>query len=183
MGMTINRKNILKYADKYDEQYRCTNDEKVEKEMKTLLRNQRYLKKEEFKKIVGWKTRNRSVHYCEENESDRVRKLTKRSFCVGDEKDRIESLLGQKGGLKGVGYPVASTILHFAFPNRYPIMDFRVIRSLGLKNPSIYRFEFWQKYCKEIQCISKKFDLDIRTVEKALWKYDKHHSGRKKRCK
>lgn len=63
-----------------------------------------------------------------------------------DERVRIESLLGSRRGLKGVGYPVASTILHFAFPSSYAIMDFRVIQSLGWKQPSSYTFDFWQRY-------------------------------------
>jgi Holliday junction resolvase len=97
--MRINKQNILRYADAYDQRYACIDDEKVEIEMKALLRNQRYLKKEELKRIVGWKTRNRSVHWCEENKPDKVIKITKHSFCVVDEKDRIESLQGRKGGL------------------------------------------------------------------------------------
>ena len=100
-----------------------------------------------------------------------------------DEKDRIESLLGRKGGLRGIGYPVASTILHFAFPNRYPIMDFRVIRSLNWDKPSTYNFSFWKKYYKRIRAISTKYSFPIRTVEKALWKYDELKFAKKKLCR
>jgi hypothetical protein len=184
MGMRINRRNILEYAKKYDQQYRDTDDRKVEEEMKLLLRTQRYLTCEDLIKIVGWKTRNRAVHHCKKNNPDKVRELTQCSFRMRDEKDRIESLLGQKGGLRGVGYPVASTILHFAFPNKYPIMDFRVIRSLDLEQPSSYTFDFWQRYCERVRGISKQYKLlTIRMVEKALWKYDKCHLGRKRECK
>jgi len=184
MRMTINIKNIQKYAAKYDEQYRGKDDEKTEKEMKNLLRNQRYLKKEEFKKIVGWKTRNRSVHYCEENKSDKVIRITKHSFSVVNEKDRIEYLLGQKGGLRGVGYPVASTILHFAFPKKYPIIDFRVLRSLwDMKKEDIrYDFRLWERYFNKVRAIAKKYRRPVRKVEKALWKYDEIKFGRRKTC-
>lgn len=182
--MIINRKNILKYADAYGQEYRCTDGEKVEIEMKALLRKQRHLKKEELKRIVGWKTRNRSVHWCEKNEPDKVIRITKRSFCVVDEKDRIESLIGHKGGLKGVGYPVASTILHFAFPEKYPIVDFRVLHYLwGLERPFRYDFRLWERYCNKIRTIAKDCRLPIRTVEKAIWKYDELNSGRRRTCK
>ena len=42
--MNINKKNVLKYADAYDKQYRGTADET---EMKRLLKKQRYLMKKE----------------------------------------------------------------------------------------------------------------------------------------
>ncbi len=166
--MKINKKNILVYEKIYDADYKPKH-RIVEEEMKRLLKKQRYLRREDLIKIVGWKTRNRSVHYCKENDSNKIRELTKRSFCVGDEKARIESLLT----LKGVSWRVASAILHFAFPSKYPIWDFRVLQSLDW--PERYNFNLWQKYCNEINKISKKYKLPIRTVEKALWKYSKEH--------
>ena len=166
--MKINKKNILVYEKRYDADYK-PKGRVVEEEMKRLLKKQKYLRRENLIKIVGWKTRNRSVHYCKENDSNKIRELTKRSFCVGDEKARIESLLT----LKGVSWRVASAILHFAFPSKYPIWDFRVLQSLDW--PEHYNFNLWQKYCNEINKISKKYKLPIRTVEKALWKYSKEH--------
>lgn len=180
--MNFNKKNILKYATAYDNQYKSTN-EKVEKEIKCLLKKQRYLKKEEFVKIGEWKSKRPRKHYkSKENDDLTVKKITRCSFSTKDERTKIEALIGQQGGLKGVGYPVASTILHFAFPHKYPIMDFRIIRSLGLKQPSTYKFDFWKGYCKKIQAISKKYSLLIRTVDKALWKYDELNSGRRRTC-
>jgi len=111
-----------------------------------------------------------------------IKRITRESFETEDEKICIESLLGQQGGLKGVGYPVASTILHFAFPDEYPIMDFRVISSLGWNKPSSYKFNFWDNYCKRIRYLSKKYGLSIRTVEKALWKFDKEQNSRFNKC-
>lgn len=37
--MNISKKNILKYAEKYDKQYKGSYGEEVEKEMKALLKN------------------------------------------------------------------------------------------------------------------------------------------------
>jgi endonuclease III-like uncharacterized protein len=168
--MIINRKNILEYADAYDQQYRCTDGEKVEIKVKLLLRRQGFLKKKELVEIGKWKSKRPIKHYrSEENDDLTIKEITKFSFNTKSEKARIKSLLA----LKGVSWPVASAILHFAFPNKYPIMDFRVIRSLGLEQPSTYNFSFWRKYCKEILVISQKCGMRIRTVEKALWKYDK----------
>jgi DNA-binding ferritin-like protein (Dps family) len=62
-------------------------------------------------------------------------------------------------------------------------MDFRVIHSLGWEQPSAYNFDFWQKYCRRIRAIAKKFRLPMRAVDKALWKYDEINSGKRKMCK
>ena len=176
MGMKITKENILKYAQKYDRDYK-EKGKKTEDEVKLLLRKQRYLTRKNLITIGDWKAPRARRHYSD-NRNHKVRKISKSSFSTRDEKARIESL----DSLRGVGYPMASTILHFAFPHKYPIMDFRVIRSLGLKQPSIYKFDFWKGYCKKIQAISKKYSLPIRTVDKALWKYDELNSGRRKTC-
>ncbi len=85
------------------------------------------------------------------------------------EQARIEPLTV----LNGVSYPVASIILHFAFPDKYPIMDVRAISSLGWEKPNSYNFDFWKKYCEMIQNISRETGESLRTIDKALWKYDK----------
>jgi ribosomal protein S8 len=177
MKMKITRKNILEYEEKYNQKYRGTDGSKVEKEMKRLLKNRGYLTRANLITIGDWKAPRARRHY-RKNRNQRVRKISKSSFSTKDEKKRIESL----DSLRGVGYPIASTILHFAFPHKYPIMDFRVIRSLGLKQPSTYKFDFWKGYCKKMQAIAKKYRLPMRTVDKALWKYDELNSGRRRTC-
>jgi hypothetical protein len=116
-------------------------------------------------------------HYKNKDNNDKtVREITSFSFKTKSEKARIESLRI----LNGVSYPVASAILHFAFPNKYPIMDFRVIWSLGWEQPSTYDFDFWQRYCEKIRGIATILNLPIRTVEKALWTYSKEHQNPKR---
>jgi hypothetical protein len=176
MEMKITNENIFKYAQKYDKDYK-QKSKKTEDRMKSLLKNQKYLTGKNLITIGDWKAPRARRHYSN-NRNHKVRKISKFSFSTRDEKARIESL----DSLRGVGYPIASTILHFAFPHKYPIMDFRVIRSLGLKQPSTYKFDFWKGYCKKIQATSNKYSLPIRTVDKALWKYDELNSGRRKTC-
>jgi len=170
--MNIKKENILKYAAAYDKRYRSTDDEKVEREMKRVLQKQRYLRKEELVKIGEWKLKRPTRHYkSKENDALTVKEITEFSLRTESEKAKIKSLLT----LKGVSWPVASTILHFAFPLKYPIMDFRVIWSLGWDQPSNYNFAFWQKFCKAINAISRRYKLPIRMVEKSLWEYSKEH--------
>jgi hypothetical protein len=175
--MITSRTNILKYANAYDQEYKDT-DKKVEIRMKLLLKRQRFLKKKELIEIGMWKSKRPVKHYrSKENDDFTVKEITKFAFDTKSEKARIESLLA----LKGISWPVASTILHFCFPEKYPIMDRRVIWALtGRKKPPSYNFDFWQKYCVEINKLSQKHGLPIRTVEKALWKYSKDHQKKRK---
>ena len=164
--MKITKAKIKEYAKIFDEYDTAAN---VEKEMKDWLKNNRYLDRKRFIKIGRWKSPRPEKHY-KNNDDLTVKRITRHSFATESEKERIECLLD----LKGVGYPVVSVILHFAFPGRYPIMDFRVIKSLGLKQPKSYTFAFWDEYCCKIRKISKSTGADIRTIDKALWQYNKN---------
>ena len=45
--------------------------------------------------------------------------------------------------LEGVGVPTASMLLHFAFPDDYPILDVRALESLGPRSRTVYPVEYW----------------------------------------
>ncbi len=170
--MKINKKNILNFAIKYDKKYKDTEYEKTEEEIKRLLKDQSYLTRKDLIKIGEWKSKRPKRHYnSNENNESFIKEITKFSFKAKSEKAKIKSLLT----IKGVSWPVASTILHFAFPNKYPIMDFRVIWSLGWEKPSNYNYEFWDKYCKKINYISKRYRVPIRLTEKSLWQFSKEN--------
>jgi hypothetical protein len=178
--LKINKDNIVYWSQKYDECY-GPKDKLNEERIKNLLIRQRYLTQKNLWDIMDWKAA-RVRNYANENAPSMIRRITRCSFETENERSRIESLLGQKGGLRGVGYPVASTILHFAFPDKYPIMDFRVIRSLRMKQPLAYKFDFWENYCKRIRHISEEYGFSIRIIDKALWKFDKDRYSRFNKC-
>lgn len=168
--MDINKESIKEYAGKYDERYRGTKDEAVEREIKAWFEAHRYLDKKEFIKIGLWKTK-RPQKYYESNDDLTVREITRFSLTTGSEEARIKALLI----LHGVSYPVASVILHFAFPNQYPILDFRVIWSVGCAKPKNYTLDFWENYCDMIRGIAEEIKMDIRMIDKALWMYSKEN--------
>lgn len=172
--MEITKGKIKEYVGKYDERYQGTSDELVENEVKAWLENNRFLDRERFIKLGMWKSPRPKRHY-EANDERKVKEITMSSFQTENEFQRLESLLGMNGGLKGVSYPVASVILHFAFPDRYSILDFRALWSLGWEQPTDYSFAFWQKYCQEIKRISDGTGQSLRTVDKALWEYSKRN--------
>ncbi len=167
--MEINKENVLKYAKRYDANAKLA-DVFVEKKTKAVLQKQRFIKQQELVEIGIWKSPRQKRRYAT-NDDLTVRELTKFSFSAKSERAKMGALLA----LNGVSYPVASVILHFAFPNQYPILDFRALWSLGWKQPSSYNFNFWQKYCNEIRKISKKLNLPLRVIDKALWQYSKEN--------
>lgn len=168
--MDITKDKIKEYAFRYNNRYKGTSDEIVEGEMKKWFEQNRYLDKDKFIKIGLWKSKRPKSKY-ESNDDLVVREITRFSLATKSEEARIKSLLV----LNGVSYPVASVILHFAFPERYPILDFRAIWSLGWSQPKYYAFSFWKNYCDEIKGISKKIGEDMRTIDKALWEYSKEN--------
>ena len=165
--MEFNKENIIELADRYPY---LTSDVAIEKEVKQWLKTNKYLNKELFIRLCCWKSPRPKRHYIK-NEERKIIEVTRLAFSTNNEKERIASLLT----LYGVSYPVASTILHFASPDKYPIMDFRVIESLGWKKPSYYSFKFWEKYCNKIRELSKQYNLSIGTIDKALWTYSKEN--------
>ena len=75
-------------------------------------------------------------------------------------------------GLKGVGEPVASAILHFYDKDDYPILDKYALCTLGINHPKVkYDALFWQEYVDF--CREKAYDhgVSMRILDRALWKY------------
>jgi hypothetical protein len=171
--MQLTKPNIEAYAARYD-QKRSRNDKVIEDKMKRKLENQRFLTKSEFVKIGIWKSSRQKKQY-PKNDKLADEEITAFSFSARTELARIGPLLA----LDGVSFLVASAILHFAFPDRYPILDFRVIWSLGWEQPTTYTFRFLQRYCSRIRRLALRLDLPLRTVEKAFWQYSRDHQKNK----
>ncbi len=84
-------------------------------------------------------------------------------------KARIEVLTN----LDAVRWPTASVILHFFHRDRYPIMDFRALWSISLPVPVQYNFDFWWPYVQFCRDLSKRTDMDMRTLDRAIWQLSK----------
>lgn len=170
--MNLSRSDILIYRKKYDILSRKLSDYLQEKQIRDWLNNKDYLNRKYFLKICMWKSKRPKKLYEDElNSEERIINITKLSFHSKDEYFKIKVLQL----LKGVSWPVASTILHFMQPSRYMIMDFRAIWSLGWQQPKSYDFYFWTRYTKTVRLISKKNKVSLRTLDKALWFYSKEN--------
>jgi hypothetical protein len=130
-----------------------------------------YYRRGEFLLVCAWKTA-RSTPKVALNTAPAVRTATRRALAEPDEALRMEALLS----LTGVGVPTASTLLYFAFPALYPILDVRALESLGVKPRSTYPTAFWLDYIAACRALAVSCDVSIRTLDKALWQWSKERS-------
>ena len=103
----------------------------------------------------------------ESNDEGYVTAITGFALQTKCERARIEVLTR----LDGVGWPTASVILHFFHCDRYPILDFRALWSVGEEVPSQYKFDFWWRYVSFCRRVADRNGRNMRTLDRALWAY------------
>jgi hypothetical protein len=134
-------------------------------------RGRGYYRRAEFVLVCAWKTV-RSTPKVALNTAPAVRAATRRALADPDEAARMQALLS----LAGVGVPTASTLLYFAFPALYPILDVRALESLGVRPRSTYPIAFWLEYLAACRVLASDCDVSLRTLDKALWQWSKERS-------
>jgi hypothetical protein len=87
---------------------------------------QGFYSRDDFLEVVRWKSA-RSIRLARRNSSADIAEATCAALDPVDEKARMTWLTS----LRGVAVPVGSALLHFALPDRYPILDYRALASLG----------------------------------------------------
>lgn len=162
----------IELIDHYASRYSYGRSELEVIENAEQIKNRGYLTKKELQIIGEWKTP-RSKSRIASNSEDYIKEITQIAFSTDNEKLRIEIL----NLLTGVSWPTASVLLHFYHIDRYPIIDFRALYSLSSEHikPQDYRFEFWQKYTEFTRGLADQADVDMRTLDQALWQYSKEN--------
>lgn len=129
-----------------------------------------HLARGEFLRLCAWKSP-RSRLRCRENSERNVATLTRAALATSDEALKVELLRL----LRGVEWPTASAILHFADTRPYPILDYRAAWSVGwsARTAPRYTLEFWLAYVEFTRGVAARSGLSIRAVDKALWQYSK----------
>jgi thermostable 8-oxoguanine DNA glycosylase len=166
------------WSAQYDEKYpagsKVHEDEQCLKKWLAEQSGPKSLDKERFLKLAGWKSERPKPRY-ERNSSAFVREVTELAFQASDDRLRMHILMA----LDGVGMPVASALLHFAFPDRYPILDFHVVRTLrraGLwrrgEAPDFTPAE-WLEFTQLMRRLASRLGVHMRDLDKALWAFDK----------
>lgn len=127
-----------------------------------------HMTREDLIAVARWKWRGgRTRQLCAENTEAEVVEITTASFGATSERLRIGTLLS----LRGVQWPMASVILHFTFPDQYPILDVRVMNTVG--GSPLYTYEKWVDYVGLCRRTAAEHGVSMRTLDKALWAFDK----------
>jgi hypothetical protein len=128
------------------------------------------LAKPDLLAIGKWKSP-RIVWSLDGNHETLVREVTTIALSARREEIRIGALLI----LRGVGWPVASVILHLCHRDRYPILDFRALWSVGSTVPQVYTFPFWWEYTEFCRQVARDAGVNMRLLDRALWQYSKEN--------
>ena len=166
MGLRFPESEICQWAEKY--KIPCAEKELID--LKPKVQKYGCLDREELFRLARWKSPRRAGDICK-NDPNYGKEITSWAFTATNERSRIEVLTL----LDGIAWPIASAILHLFHEDRYPILDVLALRSVGLKKPKQYSFSFWQKYvcfCRDVACRNQ---VDMRTLDRALWQYAKLH--------
>ena len=168
MRLRFDESKIRYYADKYlDEEKDYDNPvESVVDEVK----GRGYLTKSDLIALSYW-VRNRSTYRIKRHSDDFIKERT--GFALSSdtaEPDRINRLLE----LDGVKWVVASAILHWFHQDDYPIWSPPARNSVGIdKNSDAPKRGEWEAYVKFCRKLAKENGVNMRTLDRALWKYSK----------
>lgn len=145
-------------------QYDYGDDEVVAIGKKAQL--QGFLNRDQFIAIAGWKSSRPAKKHLQ-NDPKTIEEVTRFAFSTSVESLRLRSLTL----LDGVEARTASAILHLCHKNRYPMMDVRAFWSLGVEKPPTNWLAAWDEHVQACRTIADKADVDMRTLDRALWAY------------
>lgn len=165
----LSRGRVLALARAFD---RASGGSPEERALKRRLARRRrrgevYLDRADLVLVGEWKTARIRARIAR-NTDAAVRALTAIALGTGDEARRFRLLQG----LSGVGPAVASVILHFADPGRYPVYDVRVrtaLRRLGVRERFPPTPPGWVAYVRRLRALARRHRVSLRTLDKALW--------------
>jgi len=133
----------------------------------TAARTRGHYTREEFIRICRWKTIRVSKRL-EMNSAEAVERATGVALSSGpDERERMKALLS----LEGVSWGRASTLLHLALPDLYPILDRRVVHALGAGWPSAVTYDFWRSFVEAWREARERSGLSGRDFDRGLWQW------------
>jgi hypothetical protein len=125
----------------------------------------------DFAIIVEWKTRGRGRSRPARNGDAEIADALDLAVAARTERSSIAVLTG----LSGVEVPVASAVMTAVDPERFTIIDFRALWSLGVERRTYYSIGFYLDYLAACRRIAAAADTDLRTLDKALWQYSRKH--------
>ncbi|GAB6109506.1 hypothetical protein [Fusibacter bizertensis] len=178
-SLIINGHFIKHWHPKYD----CTeHDEEEYQEILKIVKNEVDRKgaitQNTFRRILDWKSKRIKGHV-NWNEFELYNQKIIESLKVIEDDEKVKILIS----LYGVGIPVASTILHFIYPDHFPIVDIRTVEVLKLSNglPNYKTVHFYRNTINGYRVFRNVFNnisklnenYSYREIDRALFAFHK----------
>ena len=126
-----------------------------------------YLSQPELRQMAKWKDRF-VPSKIDKNPLGLIEKITGEAFSLDDDWEKIKKLKE----IYGVAGSVASVSLHLYDPKKYPILDVHALRTIGIDNQKVnYDEPFWRKYVNLCRAKAERYDVSMRALDRALYKY------------
>lgn len=159
------REKILCWANRYT-LHAYDNSLALEEELLELadtIQQRRHMTKAELEKVVRWKSPRHLGRIRKNNSEAIVVQQTQASFETRNVCKSIEPLYR----LKYVGMAIASAILHLFHKDDYPIYDVHALRAVGEAADET----LWEDYVNFCRAIAKENEVDMRTLDRALYRF------------
>lgn len=120
-----------------------------------------------------WKSPRQRSRY-KKNDPALIEKVTGLAYQLDEPVLKLHVLTA----LEGVAVPVASTILYFLHPERFPIFDVRARSTLTssghwIRSPRDQSVAAWLAYVEIMRRLARRYRVSLRSLDKALFAYDK----------
>ena len=165
-----------RHSPAYEEEEGAQSFELEKRNLKTFPELKSFGRKE-CKFIGEWKVTGPYKHQLLDGKNQ-IRRVTRQAFKQRDPARAIDLLVNdhEGHGLRGAGYPVASTILTFHDPARYTVIDPRALMALHVlgriekpPKPGMYSGAFYSRYFAECRQLAREVRLGLRDVDRALY--------------
>ena len=125
-----------------------------------------YLTKAALFRVAYWKS-HRRAKLTLENPDGLIKEITEQAFTSTDDWEKLCALTE----LRGIGEPTTAAILHLYDKGQYPILDIHALWSVGLEKRQRHAYPFWPEYIAFCREIADRNRIDMRTLDRALWRY------------
>ena len=177
MNLRFCESKIDDLAIRYTE---CQDEDNREREEKLIgfrdrILRRGYLTKYELYTVARWKLYvygEDAAEPASKNPDDLIKVTTRQAFASTDDWEKLLSLTQ----LRGVGQSVASAVLHLYDERQYPILDVNALWSVGLGKKRRKEYPFWLEYIAFCRDVANRNEIDMRTLDRALWRYSYDNS-------
>lgn len=165
--------NILEDNLDYDFNYNLTETEFLRENLK----NKQDISIDDLRRVSLWKLDR--IMDVSEKTIENLRKIAiTKNLTIND--TLVIKTLEMLTKSKGIGFPMASSILKFLRPDIFPIIDVRAYRAIyGKKiNYNQYSIEKYIDYVNKLMQIANQKNIELYKVDEQLYCFDKKFNGK-----